>query len=435
MMKLSKHNIISRIADSDNYFIVNLLSQNADIIDSNQYHSFKSESIDNLQELIDKGYWVDPQEEEQLYKKKYLEFIENREADEIQLFFAITYNCNFGCSYCYQDEYVTKSDIIDSSIIKSFFIHINKTFTGRRKYITLFGGEPLLNSKWQKEFIQLFLETAAVIKIDVAIVTNGYHLAEYLPILKKATIREIQVTLDGTADMHNKRRPLKDKSSTFENIVEGIDKALENQIPVNLRMVIDKENIDELPKLARFAISKGWTDNSLFKTQFGRNYELHHCQRGNDRLYSRLGMYQDIYLLLKSNPEILEFHRPAFSISKYLYENGVLPDPLFDSCPGTKTEWAFDYNGNIYSCTATVGKTDEKLGRFYPEVELDVDKISEWEDRDVLSITECKNCELQLACGGGCASVAKNKTGKILSPDCRPVKELLELGIAYYFNS
>jgi len=39
-----------------------------------------------------------------------------------------------------------------------------------------------------------------------------------------------------------------------------------------------------------------------------------------------------------------------------------------------------------------------------------------------------------LACGGGCASVAKNKNGHPNSPDCRPVKELLSLGAAYYLK-
>ena len=132
-------------------------------------------------------------------------------------------------------------------------------------------------------------------------------------------------------------------------------------------------------------------------------------------------------------PGIAEFHKPAFSVSRFLSENGELPSPLFDSCTGCKTEWAFDYTGRIYSCTATVGKKEEALGTFFPEVTLQHDKVSEWEQRDVVSIPECRDCSLQLACGGGCASVAKNKTGRLNAPDCRPVKELLSLGMEYYF--
>jgi len=182
-------------------------------------------------------------------------------------------------------------------------------------------------------------------------------------------------------------------------------------------------------------MEKGWTASPLFKTQLGRNYELHHCQSSPDKLFDRISLYEKIYEMIKIHPHILDFHKPAYSVSKYLEENGELPGPLFDSCPACKTEWAFDYTGNIYSCTATVGKTDESLGTFYPSVTRKEEIIDNWESRDVTSIAECRDCSVQLACGGGCGSVAKNRTGNICSPDCRPVKELMELGFSQYFRS
>ena len=199
-------------------------------------------------------------------------------------------------------------------------------------------------------------------------------------------------------------------------------------------MVIDKENMNNLPELAQFAIDKGWSKSPYFKTQIGRNYELHHCQSAPDKLFSRVSLYESLYELIKQYPHIIEFYKPAYSISKFLSENGELPDPLFDSCPACKTEWAFDYTGTIYSCTATVGKADESLGTFYPEVSKKEDAINAWESRDVTAIEECKSCNLQLACGGGCGSVAKNRTGNACTSDCRPVKDLISLGIASYIE-
>jgi uncharacterized protein len=143
-------------------------------------------------------------------------------------------------------------------------------------------------------------------------------------------------------------------------------------------------------------------------------------------------MYQEIYRLVREYPEILEFHRPAFSIANFIFENGELPEPLFDSCSGTKTEWAFDYSGRIYACTATVGNAGDELGTFYPKVEHREELIEEWEDRDVMAMDACRSCSVQLACGGGCAALARNRTGKLHAPDCRPVKGLLELGIGLY---
>jgi uncharacterized protein len=440
-MIYSRHNIFSRIAGSENFFIVNLLSASADILYPAEGKMLQ-ELLDGKEtpgefrlKLAEQGYLVDEKEEERLYRSKYLDFLDSREKDEVQLFFVPNYSCNFACTYCYQDEYTAAKQELTTVVIDAFFGYINREFAGQKKYLTVFGGEPLLNSPKQKELITYMLRLANESNLEVCFVTNGYSLVEYIDILKNARIREIQVTLDGIGNMHDQRRFLKGGGSTFEKIVEGIDSCLLNGLPVNLRMVVDKENIGGLPEMARFAIQKGWTTSEFFKTQLGRNYELHHCQATSEKLFTRISLYETIYQQVKQHPYILEFYKPAYSISKFLAENHSLPDPLYDACPACKTEWAFDYTGQIFSCTATVGKEDESLGTFYPEIIRNETMISSWEDRDVTAIPECRTCNMQLACGGGCGSVAKNRTGLVCSTDCRPVKELLELGFSAWFEN
>jgi uncharacterized protein len=441
-MKYSKFNIFSGIRDSGNYFIVNLLSGNADILskdDADRIERLKNgESVPDkafTDELTEKGYLVDESDESAVYRKKYLDFIDSRETDEIQIFFVTNYSCNFACSYCYQDQYSYQGSEVSKDVVDAFFSYINREFAGRRKYVTIFGGEPLLSGPKQKEIISYISEKSSEAGIELCFVTNGYNLEEYIPVLKLARIREVQVTLDGTRDVHDRRRFLKGGAGTFDRIVRGIDSCLGNGININLRMVIDRENIGDLPAFAAFAIERGWTKSPFFKTQIGRNYELHHCQSSPQVLFDRVSIFESIYELTRKHPHILEFYKPAYSVAKYLHDNGSLPDPLFDSCPACKTEWAFDYTGNIYSCTATVGKPGESLGTFFPEITRKSTIVSEWENRDVTSIEDCHNCSLQLACGGGCGSVAKNRTGSICSTDCRPIKELLELGFSAWFEN
>lgn len=433
-MKLSKYNIFSKLKDSDNYFLVNILTGNADILSPEKAEEVTSGRITDTEEFISKGYLSDESEEKKLYIRKYLDFIDQRDNDEIQIFFVPWYACNFACSYCYQSGYETEPGEISLKVIDSFFAYISNEFKNRRKYITVFGGEPLLIGRKPFNIITYILKKASELNIDTAFVSNGYCLEEYVPLFKDKKIREIQVTLDGVGKLHDQRRPLKNNAPTYEKIVRGIDMALENNIMINLRTVIDKDNITSLSALAEFAIKKGWTKSPFFKTQLGRNYELHYCQAANNKLMTRLEFYEEIYNQLKNYPHIIEFYKPAFSISRFLFENGELPPPLFDACTGCKTEWAFDYTGNIYSCTATVGKPGSSLGTFYPQINKIQDAIDEWESRDVTTIKECKDCSLQLACGGGCAEVACNKTGCLKSPDCRPVKELISMGISYYFK-
>lgn len=429
----SNHNIITPVKDSADFLIVNPLSKLADIISANEVKMLNHQ-IDPKGEFGKNGYLTDEAKEKRAFKMAYLDFTEKREDDETQLFFVPNYACNFACSYCYQEGYNPVQKTLSADVIDSFFDYIKVEFAGKRKYITVFGGEPLLAGENQRTMIAYLLRKATDARLDVAFVTNGYTLASYVDLLKTASIREVQVTLDGTEEIHDARRYMKGKQPTFARIVEGIDACLEAGITINLRMVADKDNIDNLPALARFAIDKGWTASPLFKTQIGRNYELHYCNSTPDRLFDRASLYLKIYDLLKEFPHIAEFYKPAFSIARYISEHEELPPPLFDSCPACKTEWAFDFTGTIYSCTATVGKQGEELGTFYPAITKNETVIAEWQNRDVTTIEECKTCSVALACGGGCASVAKNKNGHVNSPDCRPIKELLSLGAAYYFN-
>lgn len=434
----SKHNIVGRTRGKGTPFVVNLLSGNADLLDeASAAPLLAGQAPSDPAAWEAKGYWVDPAREESAWKRAYLDFLDARESDEVQIFFVPWYGCNFRCGYCFQDDYGAKPQSLTDEILDAFFAHVAHEFAGRRKYLTLFGGEPLLPGEAPRERIAAFLRRAAAANLEVAVVTNGHSLREYLPVLEGARIREIQVTLDGPPQSHDQRRFLAGGAPTFATIADGIDAALAAGHTINLRSVVDRLNLPLLPHLARIAKARGWSGHPRFKTQLGRNYELHSCHAagGSGALYSRVELAEDLLGLVKEHPDFLDYHRPAFSVSKFLWEHGELPKPLFDACTGTKTEWAFDHRGNVFACTATVGKPGEELGTFWPEVRMDREVVDLWQERDTASLSECRSCPQALACGGGCTSVAKNRTGQILSTDCRPSRELLEMGIGAYLEA
>jgi len=432
-MQYSRHNIFSQVRGREQWFLVNLLSGQADLLTRDVADAVSAGSPPPAafaDTFIQKGYWVEPAEEQRRYEAAYARFTAAAAKEEIQLFFLLSYACNFTCDYCYQSGYDPEQALDRAAATDAFFAYVDTHFRGRRKYVTLFGGEPLLPGNM--EHVANIIGKLNARALGLAIVTNGYTLLDYLPLLKTAAIREVQVTLDGPPALHDARRPLGGGLPTFDRIADGIDALLAAGIAVNLRTVLDRENLGGLPELARIAKARGWVGHPKFKTQFGRNYELHYCQGNAGRLFDRLSMWEAVVALAKEHPEVLEFHRPALSISRYLFENGALPDGLFDSCPATKSEWAFDYTGRIYSCTATVGKEGEELGRFWPTPTPLSAAAGEWSSRNVTTIPQCTTCALQLACGGGCGAVAKNTSGSILSPDCRASRELMELGFDLY---
>ena len=203
-MTISKHNIFSRIKNSDSWFIVNPLSQNADILDADLAREYQSADFSDSEMWQSKGYLVDPAAEEKQFKAGYLDWLDARDSDELQLFFVPSYACNFACTYCYQEGYQTVAEPFRQELVDAFFSYIDSEFAGRKKYITVFGGEPLLLGAGTRQTIGHVLAAAKQRGLQVAIVTNGYHLQDYLPILREGLIREIQVTLDGMQEMHDR---------------------------------------------------------------------------------------------------------------------------------------------------------------------------------------------------------------------------------------
>ena len=446
-MKRSKFTFHVPFEESEDILVLNYLTGAIDMVESDQKEDFIKRFDSDFWEgyglssyMHDRGYLVESSEEEDaLVQAKYLEFQEEYDKTAIQLVFSMTYSCNFSCTYCFQEDYLHNAGGLKQEITDAFFAHVRKKFAGEpvRPYVTLFGGEPLMGGDSHKENLLYFLEKAKENNIGIAIVTNGYELENYIPEFLRigVDIKEIQVTLDGDREMHNRRRKTRGGEDTFDQIVKGIDLALIKGFRINLRTIVDKENLPSLPSLAEFALARGWLNypTELFETQLGRNYELHTCQK-TDNLYSRVEMWKDYLALSHSHPVLKKYTKPQFHGVRYLSDNGELPAPIFDGCPAGKKEWAFDLKGDIYGCTASVGVEKYKLGSFLdPNVPENEDQIFEWETRDVLTIDECQSCPVSLSCGGGCGVLAANTNGgKIHSPDCRPVRELVSIGASYY---
>jgi uncharacterized protein len=278
-----------------------------------------------------------------------------------QLIAVPSFACNLACTYCYQEVFESTRGLIEPAVIDAFFTWIDRFHAtdDPPPYITLFGGEPLVDTPAHHDRIRRYLDGARARGLGMAVVTNGYDLEAFATLLSQGPLREVQVTIDGPRSVHDARRPHGNGGATFERIVRGIDAMVAAKIPVNLRVVVDRSNLPALPELARFAEHAGWLDlpDSRFKTQVGRNYELFGCAAGQRRsdLYARAELWADYVELAEREPVLRRFYRPRFHGISHLAATGELPAPNFDGCPATKKEWAFSPDGALYGCTVTVG--------------------------------------------------------------------------------
>lgn len=424
------------------YAIMNSLSGGFDLVQADDYQKLialqNGEDLNDeafIQYLLSRGYlYLTKALEEAELKRRWPEFERALHETAPQVLVVPTYACNLACPYCYQNGIKQKTELMTREVVDALFARLEVMFPKQRPFLTLFGGEALNGSKRQKELIDYIVKKAAAGGYEISAVTNGYDLLDYLDILQQAKIKEIQITLDGPKVVHDQRRPTLGGLGTYDRIMVGVEEALRRQIPINLRAVVDKSNFGDLVTLAEDLDDRGWLDlpAQRFKTQIGRNYELFECYAAPSHLLGQAEHWAAFIELAEKHPVLKKLHQPEFKGIHHLVQTGELYLPTYDTCPAGKTEWVFDLYGDIYGCTATTGQDQYKLGTFYPEFHLKTKETREWQERNVLNIPECRNCEVSLICGGGCGAISGDRLGRVQGPDCRPIKDILTLGLKYY---
>jgi uncharacterized protein len=446
-MRLSRNTIVAPIPASEKTLLVQPLSGEVALLEGDESRAVRELAPGAplppslpIEDLRRARFAVETDDDDRaLVAEAYAAYLAELDQTETQLVVVPTFGCNLRCAYCYQEPFVsTGMGLISRDNIAALFAYIDRFHLDEtpRPYLTLFGGEPLVDASANRDRVERIVAAAEQRGLRVAVVSNGYALLEYLPLLSRPSIREVQVTLDGPPAVHDRRRPLRDGGGTFDRIARGIDTLIAAGVPVNLRVVVDRENLAALPALAALAEERGWLGRpeSAFKTQIGRNYELFGCasRQGREQLFDRVELWSSYLALAEEHPSLRRFHQPRLHGLRHLAETGEFPVANFDGCPATKKEWAFGPDGGVYGCTATVGHVRHRLGSYAPTVTRDEQAIEAWRTRNVFSIPECASCAEAPVCGGGCGALAFQRTGAIASPDCRPVKQLLGLGARFY---
>lgn len=433
----SKYNQITQL-DDDTYAIFNPLSGAFDLADKATKVAFEQGTPPNEEEReawLSRGYFFETEGDAQMYLvSRYEEFLKETAHNQTQFLLILSYGCNFRCAYCYEKGIRPQEAFLSEEMMQAFvrFVKDYQKTHDKKVTVTLFGGEPLLPA--YRKRIDSLIKLLSEANITLSVVTNGYYLEEYVELLKQADIQEIQVTLDGDEAVHNQRRFAKEGEASFQRILTGVDKAIKAGFPIQIRLIIDRITMETLPTLAEKLEARGWLDlpKDQFKVSFGRNYELINASSSPEHLYSLDEMYRVYAKKLKEHPLLEKLYLPSFFGITPMIQGGEMYLPSFDTCPGAKSEFVCDHTGQIYSCTASCGREGYEIGRYFPEVAWNQDTLKQWQRRSILTIEKCKDCSVGVVCGGGCAVIANEKEGSVLAPNCKPIKEVMDLGIEYY---
>lgn len=154
--------------------------------------------------------------------------------------------CNMRCSYCFYLDEMAKRETASFGLMNNETAStvISRAFAyAQRSVCFVFqGGEPTLA---EAKFYRRWMETVRrrnplKLRVQYALQTNGYFLAEeMLDVLKEGDFL-VGVSLDGTKEIHDSRRKSVYGSATFEQITRNIAELRQRGIAFNILCVVDQ---------------------------------------------------------------------------------------------------------------------------------------------------------------------------------------------------
>jgi len=392
-----------------------------------------------IDHLYAQGYLTElsPEQEEAFFERLATRLHQRALQQPPSYIFMPTYDCNLRCGYCYQDHMRTdcnlhhllrtmKRPMVDrifAAIPRIEALHGLEAGARWRRSFGLFGGEPLLAAN--RPIVEHILDRALDLgEADIWAVSNGTELGAYRDLLGRSGISRIQITLDGTPHQHDQRRIYADGSGSFERIAAGIDVTLGQGAAVSLRINVDRNNLNDLPAVARELAARGWT------AQPGFSAYTSPVRAGNGKTdprgtLSTWDLDRELTLLRSEHPEIAVLSRPDEGLrarARRIFDSSeeILPSLRPSFCGAHDRMYIFDPFGDIYACWERTGDPQVRIGRVLPagEVELQQEQIALWRGRTVASSPVCRKCRYALHCGGGCAVLAQGSNGSFNSNYC-----------------
>lgn len=397
---------------------------------SNSFYQIDDENVPVIQKMIDtgseeglpedirkefvkSGVLLNESDEEFFNRLKFSSYLTRFSKKHLSLTIAPTMACNFKCVYCYEGSRV-KNVTMTQEVMDGVVEFIKKSEC-KNLSITWYGGEPLC--AWDKILdFNKRIEELSLKSFTQDIVTNGSLLDdEKINYMFEKQFRNIQITLDGCEEIHNKCRPMKNGKNSFQTIMSNLDliskiyKEKRKKIPISIRVNISETNADEYYQL----------------------YKILH-----DTYENLLNIYP---AFVTKNDEVdchasscFTFEREAEFILKLSKEKGIITNKLFperNKLIGCGAQIVNNYvispNGDLYKCWEDISNETKIVGNV----------ITGFKDRENnnynfiinstgFEVDNCKYCLFLYSCMGGCPRFRINNTntGKEINPVCAVIK-------------
>jgi len=402
-MKSSKYNFLFDI-DNKEFFVYNTHSNALIEIDEETYSTLqrlksselsKTDVYEELYEiLVSNGILTENDEDDYLKYKASIASMRGHRG-YMHLTLAPTMECCFNCYYCF--EKCKEKNYMTPNVMESIVKYISLQPDLENIKLTWFGGEPLMALSEMEEFYNKLTHVWRK-TIQSNVITTGYHInEEVIAIFKKINISQVQITLDGLKETHNKIKYLASGEDVFSKVWSNIEllSIIAPEINVVIRVNLTLRNAHEYTLLLeKYYETFKNQKNVAIAPAFVLDRGADNCEVGDKQ-----------HFLFKHD------ERSRFILD--LAQRGIgspflkYPERFFNECAiRNNVAISFDPKGNAYKCWEVIGNEAYSIGRLNSDGQLvDINlKILNRQlyGADPMDDPVCVKCKYLPICGGGC---------------------------------
>lgn len=326
--------------------------------------------------------------------------------DQIELTLMLHEDCNFRCTYCFEDFTNRK---LEGEVLEDLLRFVDERLPeGGTVSNHFYGGEPLM--AWDS-LVRINASLLEVVErkkggYQFFITSNGSLLTpEKATYLAEHKVTHVKITLDGPAEIHDVRRVRVSGKGTFDTILKNITHALP-LFKIILRVNLDASNVEHVERLLDVLAEVASDPQHLYL-----DYNLVHDGKTGELAPGVT--YEDIYRLESTTLDRgFRLNLPPLARFRYCKFN-------------SKNSYLVDTLGDLFLCSKSpqmqVGNLKSGLNLpAPPERSLPVINNNRTTALAFYDPKEgCLSCNLLPICGGGCTMLSL-KTGK---PPCPPWKD------------
>lgn len=325
----------------------------------------------------------------------------------------VAHDCNLACKYCFagKGEYDGPKGLMSFETgKKALDFLVEQSGTRRNLEVDFFGGEPLLNWDVCKKLVEYgrSIEKKYDKNFRFTVTTNGVLLNDEIMEFCNKEMGNVVLSLDGRKETHDRLRITRKNTGSYDMIIDKFKKFAQsrNQKDYYMRGTYTHFNTDFSNDVIHMA-DLGFKELSIEPVVCSPEEE--YALKESD-----LPILKDQYEILAN--EMLRRYRKGNGFTFYHYMIDLDAGPCIvkrvSGC-GVGTEYmAVTPDGELYPCHQFVGDEKFLLGDIWNGVQ-NKKVLEQFENCNVYSHKECKDCFAKLYCSGGCAANAYHSTGSV----------------------